>query len=276
MTAAAFCGNNAALIPSVNDAVWRRLCCSQWGVKDAAALLKTMQPMSAQECFRMLGPSPQKPFELRPLQYEPNDYVFIVQMYSGWKKNDCWFCKAVPGEEMKEFFEKGDVDVDFDKPLVMVERSRKSRRPFVGEIWMNWKVKIHIVRKSDQKSVQLIDHQQEEEGFVNEDGKCDVWPDNSTFQCGPILRGALCQPLFREYFCDQFGSFSDFIEVEPSLRYKRTGKGGVGIFGFSLSTRLVDSSWGHDYKQVSDLKAIKEKKVTFAHILECVDEFVTP
>lgn len=69
-----------------HDQVWKRICCSQWGVENAVALLQSMAPMSPQECFPSIAchnnddddDKEQEYFTLRPLKYHPQDYLFII------------------------------------------------------------------------------------------------------------------------------------------------------------------------------------------------------
>lgn len=245
-----------------NNALWRRLCFSQWGKDNAVDLLKSMEPMAPEDCFRAIAVATrkEKDFKLRPLQYKPQDYLLIVTVHNvnvrDFTSKECVICKSIPGEDIPSFFENGKATVKFDHPLCEV-----------GLGGQCWDTKVHIMRQPDQQVVQVASHRQDEV-IDEQDGEYISRSGSGFYSYGPPMSAGYGKDMFSAHFryWDCFRIVLDF-DCQPI-------HGSVGIFGLTISALFVASEdWDATVEEgvVAETRAINEKKVTFAHFLEGVD-----
>ena len=206
-----------------NNAVWKCLCFTHWGFDDASALMETMKPLSAEQCFRKLAvvsddhddnkfPVP------RALQYAPKDYVLIVSVRES-KNDKNMFCKAIPGQDIPEFFDKGEAAIEFDQPLW-----KKTLDKGQDVLHLDWDSSLQIMRRTDQRVIELKCYYNREESVnrsTEKEGQCDVGGGSWVSRTGPPVNATYGLALFRHCFGNpDYDSF----EVELDHDYRMVTK----------------------------------------------------
>jgi len=246
-----------------------------------------MKPLTAEHCFRKLAVvsdnTPDDKTEFpgpRALQYAPKDYVLIASVRE-CKNNKNMFCKVIPGQDIPEFFDKGAAAIEFDQPLW-----KKTLGKLQDVLHLKWDSSLHIMRRTDQRVVELKRYYSREESVnpsTEKDGKCDVGGGSWMSRSGPPVNATYGHALFRHCFGypDYDSPDYDSLEVDLDHDYRmvtksaagKTANDAIGIYGFSLNAHF-GSRDGDTSDPVSE--ALEGIDVTFAHFLEALDVWYHP
>lgn len=286
------------------ELLWKSLCLNYLGTEDGEALLQTLQPHlgSAEQCFRKLV-APDLPCKYSrlgtptprpPLRFTPNDYVVIFTVRDP-ENNQPLFCKAIPGQQIPEFFDTGSVQITVD-PFVPIKTIKDFFGADGGVIGTNTlgeveidelEYSVRILRCPDRKIVQIV------RLFVF-DAQCPMPSDSYhektsgdkhwilepsgaswTQASDTPMNATYGSPLFRRYCYFPYTKI-DFL-VEPTFRLVRTGNtrdGAVRLSGLALKSYFESD---HDESDTREVSAMLEgQDVTFAHFLEGLDKWFIP
>jgi len=287
---------------SRHDDVWKCLCMTHSGVKNASALLGTMAPLhSAEQCFRTFFTDlPPKYTEPRALRYTPEDYAVVVTIRES-DTNQQLVCKVIPGQEIAEFFDTGALEIGFDpfpwKRTVEGTEYDDSGFPetdsdSIADLSLHSTVR--IVRRSDLKTVQVLDEKTgkyvldslvksgERKGVFLLHPECAHENTNRDGSCCH-MNATYAKFLF-SYHHIELSGIERFcrieFDLEPIFRlesYKSddgfTGQATIALSGCTISSDFTDYDL-YDRSEIS--KVLKGKDVTFAHFLEALDVWFTP
>jgi len=273
------------------EEVWKGLCANYWGVPDGPTLLKTLNPtLSAEQCSRKLAMDlPSACTEPRALQFAPKDYTVIVSVRE-LNKNQSIFCKAIPGQEIPGFCEKGVINVELDQfySKWTVENAFDVHGDLVSDFTelvenldlftdLKLEYSVHILRQPDQKMIHMLKTTQtictRYNGVLflvdvptDQNVLLEAWGDSDTLVDPPLLNATYAATL--SHHC--FGRHDSIrkIEIEPisviSCLKSNVGKGGkltdgtLRIAGFKFMSCLTDDS-GFDSSGIPLTKILKER-----------------
>jgi hypothetical protein len=286
---------NKGLLEDANDDtenVWKLLCQNHWGYEAADTLLRATG-MSPKACFRKLVCKPKDPdtYTLPPLRYSPQDYLLIVDAFNQ-VTNKLLFCETIPGENVPDFFAHGRTYYPLDHPIVnhvAIETTFQSFEEYLASLDGHyndgeyvhagtpaWKGAVHLMRKQDQKIIQLLKISNNGESCgvepfrhgILRDNPNEIGSDYESVSAGWTRHRDLMKHLGPRN--DRYDYVDGDLRMDFELAYKAklapTGTT-LDITGFFLSTWLWDNA-------IENILETKEG-VMFAHVLESLSDWDT-
>ena len=275
-----------------DEVLWTLLCCNQWGADSANALLAATG-MTPQKYFRTFAyPSKQSSSNttLPPLQYTPKDYVMIVEVRK--KSNHMLlFCRAIPGEDIPEFFVKGRFHHELAEPsrdFITLDKSFASFEEFFdsdyipkqqpGLMEVTWEGSVHLMRRPDDRVIKLLDVSENIEtlacSYAEEEWSKGILENETHSLAYESVSGCYVPPILERLGCrrrcDDYGGG---MKVQLYLNYRvslgaDSEPAAIDVCGFSLYVNFAD-----DWISSSISKALTDKQMQFAHVLEALKEW---
>jgi len=124
-----------------SSVLWKSLCANHFGKENADALIQS-SGMSPEQCFRSFAHHPKPRASVPPLKYAPSDYMVTVEIRT--EEGKLLLFKVLDGEDIPDFFEKGEHEVSLDQPIVGYEDLES---PSTAQL--RFRTKVHIMRRPD-------------------------------------------------------------------------------------------------------------------------------
>jgi len=266
---------------SPRDALYYILCCNRWGDEHARNLVDGMG-IGAERCFwKLVLKEDEKHGEVKyhfpgtkPLKYAPKDYLIIVKVLDKSKK--VTVTQVIKGDTVPEFFETGDISIEFDcDPVVVYRAEGRLDRPRLQRLDRHYRepkvdlsafdnIAVHLMRLPDQKCVQVMSCTDAYAAWIDED-RYRIGLSGDNIERFIPLANPYAESLIYELFGSRWNPDIP-LELESYLTYRPTTTNAhhdtISVSGL----RMYLIYWTDN--EATEARAPSQGGVTFAHLLE--------